>query len=483
MLQPNTLSIRSLACAALICTGLLVPVTAWSSPLEVYGASGRGSAMGNAMTAEAAGVESIFYNPATLTRAEPSVAFGLTLGFDNADILLQDRPNGYDVPDLGSITPTIPSEDTLNERADTDNLGTFYLLNIGGVTSLGSENLRAAALVTLPVGGVGDSQTHFADERERLFSNQLHYELIDGRARRFNVEFGLGYRLIPNLSLGLGMVIQPGVDLSNAVYLENATDQEIVDINLRQSQGFNYGVNAGILYEIQGIARIGLSYRQALQFTIDGDNEIQIRGLDAEDDVITQELSWRPASSPTLLNLGAAADVGRTTLSADLRYARWSEYEDTQGASTDFEDTLSPHIGIEYAYSDSTDVRAGAFFEPTPVPEQSGRTNYVDNARLGGSLGAAHRFSLVGREVEVNWFLQMQFLLPQTVEKEELAAYPECGDGVTQLCDEVRDGLRDSRTGEIIPEAAGLQTTNPGFPGYSSGGWIGALGVDLRWYL
>lgn len=477
---------RAAILAATVCGMTLVGASAEASPFELYGASARGAALGNAMTAEASSADAVFYNVAGLARAVPGVSIGFMIGTDGARIALNERPSGYEIPDFGSSTPTVPSSGTLNERSDTDSMGTFGTLTIGAVTGLGSPRLRLGLLMTLPAFGVDGSSTRFSDERERLFSNALAYELIDSRVRRLDIEAGVAYRVLDMLSIGVGMTLQPKATTINGVYLENATDQSQVDINLSQSTGFSAGFTAGALLEVQDWMRLGLSFRQGLGFDIDGANTIQIRGL-SEEDVdeypIQQQLAWRPQSSPTMVTAGAATDLGKSTVLFDMRYTVWSTYRDSQGDDAGFENTFSPRLGLEYRYSDATTARVGLGFDPTPVPDQVGRTNYVDNDRGAISIGASHNFEVRERSLSLSWFLQGQLLLERQTSKASAVAYPVCTDGVTVLCDEVPDDLRDARTGQPLAGAVGLQTENPGFPGFSSGGWIGAFGLELTWYL
>jgi long-subunit fatty acid transport protein len=480
----KTISIKG-ACvlSAVLITG--AASSAWASPFEVYGASARGISLGNAVTADADGADAIYYNVGALTRARSGVSVGLMLGMDNARIQLNQRPEGYDIPDIGSDTPTVPSDETLTERADTPALGTFSTVTLGGVTSLGTENFRVGMLASFPVAGVGGTQTHFSDERERLFSNQLRYELIGARARRFDIEAGMAYRILGRVSVGVGAHLQPSVKLVNQVYLENATDQEVVQINMDMKQGFSGALTGGLLVDITDYLRAGISVRQNLAFEIEGQNAIQIRGLNRsqQDYPVIQDIGWRPTSSPSTFTLGGATDVGRTTVMIDIRYAVWSAWRDTQGDATEFEDTITPRLGVEYRYSENTAVRFGGSYEPSPVPEQTGRSNFVDNTRLIGSFGATHTFRVIGREFELVWYLQAQGLLSRTTTKSSRTAYPVCAPGVTELCDEVSDELSDTRTGLPIAGVQGLQTGNPGFPGFASGGWLGALGIELRWNL
>ena len=151
---------------------------------------------------------------------------------------------------------------------------------------------------------------------------------------------------------------------------------------------------------------------------------------------------------------------------------------DTQGDLAGFEDTFSTRAAAWMPLREGIQGQLGLGYDPSPVPPQTGRTNYVDNDRVVASLGASHDTDWLGG-ARVDWFLQLHALLPRDTDKAQRDAYPDCGPGVTDLCDEVPDSTADPRTGQPYPDARGLQTGNPGFPGFSSGGWIGTVGVSI----
>jgi hypothetical protein len=49
------------------------------------------------------------------------------------------------------------------------------------------------------------------------------------------------------------------------------------------------------------------------------------------------------------------------------------------------------------------------------------------------------------------------------------------------LCDEVPDSDVDTPVLDA-EDTQGLQTGNPGVPGFSSGGYMLSAGVDVRWF-
>jgi hypothetical protein len=123
------------------------------------------------------------------------------------------------------------------------------------------------------------------------------------------------------------------------------------------------------------------------------------------------------------------------------------------------------------AFLDATYVR-------TPVPLQTGRTNYVDNDRLGLDAGVDYRFTLFGTAMRIGAQLEGHRLLPRYQAK---IPTPTSADGhdhtPTLVADEVPDdGVVGS---QAIAGRQGLQTNNPGWPGFGSDGWIVGGGVYI----
>ncbi|TVR04825.1 MAG: hypothetical protein EA398_01025 [Deltaproteobacteria bacterium] len=462
---------------------VIVPAAANASPVEVFGASARSASMVGALVADPVGPDAVYHNVGGLARVAPTAGIGMVFLQDRSVIRLKDRPAGYDIPNLGGTGPAVPTERELAPRSDTTGDPPMAMMQIGIVSSLGLERFRFGLLASLPVHNGAPQGGFFPDERERLFTNRLHFELLGDRVRRFDVRGAVGIQLTDRLSLGLGAAWLPRVETRNDVYLQNPTDQENVDLVVQARQASRLGLSVGLLFEPMPGLRLGVSARDALAMRLTGGNVIRIRGFEDDPETwpVEQRLDLTPFYSPSSLSTGVSGDLGDWTLSAEAQFERWSSYRDRQNAQTDFSDRVSGRLGLEFRYSDDTTVRGGLGFVPTPVPAQTGRTNYVDNSRLLTSLGASHGVQIFGNELEVAWFTQIHFLLPRDTDKVVPESIRNCGPGITDLCDELPDDLRDPRTGRPIPEAGGLQTGNPGFPGFVSGGWMAAAGLEVSW--
>src|SRR4029078_2322936 len=104
--------------------------------------------------------------------------------------------------------------------------------------------------------------------------------------------------------------------------------------------------------------------------------------------------------------------------------------------------------------------------------DQTGRTNYVDNARAAASAGLEWRS---GRW-RVGLKAQAPGLAPRETPK---LAPPPAPDGVNRTPQLVTDEVPDDAVvgGQPLPGREGLQTNTPGWPGFSSEGWLFGGGV------
>lgn len=482
------LAVSSSACA------IGMAASASANPFELFGASSRSSSLGQAVTARVDDWSALWHNPGGLGLSQPHISMGALLTFDDTRVRLKARPAGYEIPDLGDGSPVIPSKYRLSPPSGTDDLENIYSFTLGAVGSFGLENLRVAVAVALPMNRLGRQASHFGDEREQYASNRLGFELLGERSQHQVILLGVGYRLLPWLSAGAAMSVMPSGKAVSSVYLADATQQKNVDIAVNNDQIGQAEPIFGVTAQPTDRLRLGVSYRAANWFGLDLENRIQIKGFqsDSSSFPVVQRVGMVLNYSPAQLAVGMAGQWQKLTLSIDAAYSRWSLYRDTQGHAvgeangssrpgSGFRDVVSVRSGLEYQASADRKVRAGLQWEPTPIPDQVGRSNYVDNDRLVGSAGASHLLDLLGKPVEIAWHVGIHHLVARDTNKAALASYPTCAAGVAQLCDELPDDTKDPATGLPTAAATGLQTGNPGFPGWISAGTLLTVGMDLKW--
>jgi hypothetical protein len=192
-----------------------------------------------------------------------------------------------------------------------------------------------------------------------------------------------------------------------------------------------------------------------------------------------QEFQFIHGYEPLTIALGGTYEPWRCrersfTLAATTAYRTWSSYIDRHGeAPADaWSDSYTVALGGRYRNLVNT-YYADATFVPSPVPAQRGRSSYVDNHRLGVVAGVSGITRLLGVEVRGGFQLQAHRLFARTTAKSPDAAHP--------VLDEFPDNAVDPTVdpGAFLPEAQGLQTNNPGYPGYASDGWLFGAAITL----
>lgn len=460
------------------------PEGASANPLDLFGAGSKAGARAGAMTAAANDATALYYNPAGMTLGKTGMSLGTLVAVDDVRIRLKERPGGYDLPNRGDASAAIPTEFRLNKRGDTEDVVNGYHFSIGVTSDLGNPALRLGAYVMMPMTRIARQVSRFPDEREQYFSNRLDFELIGERSQHPVILAGIAYRFGKLLSVGAAVNILPGADTVASVYLADATKQDEIELVVENDQAARVAAHAGLVVTPSEALAIGLSWRSANYFRLTLRNDIQIMGFQGgSDDFPVKQLANVVANySPDQLAVGTQWKTGNLAASVDAVWMRWSGYLDYQGNNTHgFKDTVSIRAGVQHGAEGGTKLRAGLAWEPSPVPVQDGRTNYVDNDRAVASIGGGHPATVLGRQVEIGWYAQLHHLVARDTSKKKLAAYPPCTPGETSLCDELPDDTPRADNGQQTDAHKGLQTGNPGFPGWQSWGTLLAVGVDLTW--
>lgn len=475
---------HSLNVLGICCLGLALLLgsrNAAANPLDVFGMGARGAAMGGAMSASVNDESALYYNVAGLARTPEGTGLGLVFAYDDVHIRLKARPTGYDLPDLGPGGQVIGSKYRLRPRTDTNEIPNTYGLHLGLVSALGTQNFRIGAAAFLPVDHLAAQDVRFPDEREQYFSNRLDFELVGQRTQHIVVMAGVAYQLTDWLALGTALSFLPRSTTQGQVYLPDATKQDQMIMVVHNEQDGHLSQNAGLMLTPPGPFRFGLAWRGENWFDLAIENEIQIKGFQNDAAFpVHQRTDIIANYSPHQVTLGGSWRSGSVLATAEAVRMVWSRFRNGQGSLAGFRDTSSVHAGLAWQASPERTLLAGLRWEPSPVPAQTGRTNYVDNDRVVASIGATHDVRFFDKPVKLGWFAQYHQLLPRDTDKSQLPSHPNCTAGGTQLCDELPDDAKDAY-GQPISRAAGLQTGNPGFPGFQSWGHLVAIGVDAHW--
>ena len=493
---------RALASSAALAAALAIPAPAAASPLfELVGEpSGRG---GLTARVNADGPAAAYFNPSLLADATGGFHLGVFFLGQRLGVIVDGRALSDVCGDAGACdVPAVDDRGPESFRNESTGMGitdptlpTSWLQNghgslgarprqgqgsgrqarayqtVGLIAPVFKNRVVLGLFAMIPLGEFTTAKAFYNDEREQYFSNSLHPELYGDRLTATSLAFGGGIRLRRNLAVGTTFTLSLANDASAPVYVSNLNNLDTVlldsDIAVKAAVAPHFGITWDPLraLRVTGTLHTAQAFRIATGFNY----------TLATGDEQQTTLHFTHSYMPLTIAAGARWTAGALSATALLTYARWSQYRDrhdTQpGGEYPWADTLSVAGGVRYDLG-AVQARLDATFVPTPVPPQTGRSNYVDSDRFGAAGGVEKRFTLWGSRFQAGVDLIAHRVVHRHVTKFVDPSNPEL------VRDEVPDDSVDV-LGTAVPGRTGLQTNNPGFPGFASGGWILGSGVRL----
>jgi long-subunit fatty acid transport protein len=366
---------------------------AYANPWDLYGFNPRARAMGSAHTAGADDFTGVYYNPASLTIAkDPGFGFAfvlsrpaLSIAFDKAERSIAElEPPGSDGVTFGTMFPLA-----------------------------GARAARRAAVglaINVPTSSLLDGQA--------LDPAIPHWYMFQALPRRIVAALALGVAPWPWISAGIGMQILAGVSGKLEYELDVVAgrfSEKSVTFDIEPRAAPIVGLE---VRPIEGL-RIGASYRGSISSDVDLPVDLELTGI-AHLVILT---FFRVQYTPHQIAFGASYAIPEIglTIAADLTYMLWSKAPDPsvrssidvggalfEGTGLDmaldapapgqeravdlaFRDVFVPRLGAELAIG-PVQIRAGYGVRPSPTPEQTSGTNYVDATTHELSAGAGVRF-------------------------------------------------------------------------------------------
>lgn len=453
----------------------------------------------NPLAARAGGNTSAlsFFNASKLTDLNDSLSIGFMIFVPNMNISLMDKDSKYDVPNsigYASSPDSTPlwnnssnyvpistqSVENLNARGGDQSQGSVPYITIGATTHIYKKDLAIGFFAMLPASNIISIAPHYPDEREQYFTNSLHYELYEDALTYPFISVAVSYRLNEMVSMGFGMMIGGKAFVTADVYVPEATHQEIIlvgpDVDFRADFYPHFAI------QLTPVDNLSISTTLQLTTLIKADTIVGmiVNGMQDENGnqkVTDTELIIQAAYQPLKASLNGSYKIDlekgdALSFMLSLLYSRWSDYSNRLGEAPldPWYDTVSISFGSRLDLFD----RAFGFdlsYVPTPVPDQYGQTNYVDNDRLGMNFSWQEYFQLKKYSLTLGFNVGMTYLFKRSVKKHPMAKNP--------VIDELPDYAIDFRTGDVMAEAAGLQTNNPGYPGFSSSGFAFNTGMSF----
>ena len=458
------------------------------------------------------GATSAYFNPALLPRAAPGLTAGAFVLSDQISISIGQRSSAWDSTvgldasgaflGDGQLTPVfpppVPTEwleygcqvDCSSRRVENPTQprpkqgagssgDTSGFAVLGLVQPLSGDRLVFGLSVITPIGDVTRATSFYSDEREQYFSNSLHPELYSDRLQTSALAFALAARLTEELSAGVSVTLNLASGANASTFVPDAARFDELRMSNDVRASASLAPHLGVAWQASDTLGLAAALHTVQQFRID--TAFSSLLADGSEQNATQ--SFTHAYLPWRIGLGGDLTVMKTqeqrlSVTGGVDYAAWSGYVDRHSERPlrgfEWSDTLSPSLGAAWE-SGKTSAFLDATFAPSPVPAQRGRTSYVDNDRLGFAAGAHWRFSALGAELRAGPTLQVQRLLSRA----QLKTVAPGSGNASLVVDEVPDTAVTS-SGAPVANRAGLQTNNPGFPGFKSEGYLLMAGAQLQ---
>jgi long-chain fatty acid transport protein len=386
--------------------GVLRPRVARANEADTYGLGSRATALGGAVAADAADFSGNYYNPAALVGARgPSLSVGYVYAWNHLST------NGQD-----------------NGVADVHGI-------VGGLALPGN------VLGVLPFAfGVGLYLPDSGLSQVNALQQQTpRWALYDGRSSIIYIAANLAARPVSWLELGGGVAF---LAATKGTFGISGTLNLLAPYTSQLQHEVNADLSAvrypqvGARFAIPGFGYLAAVYRGQtalnLQLAAHLQGNVSYGGIQVP---LVYNLATQVADAflPQQIVLGASFQrIPRLSVNVDLVFVNWAAYESPTALTTTnislnvpagipitippnpkpvsivlphFSNTFVPRIGVEYVVpvaggwrrmeADPIErraveipLRAGYVYEKSPVPPQTGLTNFVDADRHTASLGA-----------------------------------------------------------------------------------------------
>ncbi len=494
------------ALIALFASFAVASATHASPLLEASG--GLGGAGGLQGRHVAGGAAAAYFNPALLLEAPTGLTFGV-MGIASRLSIAPHAREGtrFDVPNklengahadfsrwdgypLGTEALQNGREETASASAiaarprqarDSGNQTGSYEA-VGLVAKMFRERVAFGFYALIPNKNFTRLRTFYVDEREQYSTNSLHSEMYGDRLYSLAVATALAYRVSDSFSLGLGTTMNVVGAAATPAYVADAAQLQNLVLNMDARVVMSVAPHAGFSFRPTSRLRFTGTLHSPQKLEVSAAIKFLLAsGLEQEASVkfVTNWMPWQAG-------LGASYDLiqrEQTSLILALSavYGRWSQYIDRHAERPvpefGFRDTITGAAGLR-ARMQKVGIAFDLQYKPTPVPLQYGRSNYVDNDRIGANLGADYSFEVLDTKLSLGAQLQGFYMLERVTRKLTPPTFPDGRNRTPALVkDEVPD---DGQIGGVpIAGARGLQTNNPGWPGFTSHGFIASFGLYL----
>lgn len=327
---------------------------------------------------------------------------GTGLAMDEASIFFNPgamshlRENGFQLGVSGIMARTAYANPETGYTTETEHhiITPFQAYGVFGAKE---GKLKAGLGVYTPFGSTVEYPDGWAGQ----------FVLNEISLRAIYIQPTISYAITDKIGIGAGFVYALGsVNLQKSIPVQGKDGQ--YGLAELDGNGNGIGYNAGIYFKPSDKFSLGVSYRSEVKMKVD----------DGDADFTT--VSSQPVSSkfpdtkfkaelplPGTLSIGLGfMPTEKLTIAADANFVQWSSYENLQfdydaeingSKSTisprNYENSYAIRLGGQYATTDALTLRAGAYFDKTPVQAGYLSAETPDSDRIGLSAGLSYKFS------------------------------------------------------------------------------------------
>ncbi len=434
---------------------------------------------------------SAYHQASELVNANSSLTVSVFYANQDLQINSLARPSGVDISDeiyqarvptmsgLANLKNTPLPSNQISPRNSISPAFQDTFFQIASTSSLlkeGHHRLNFGILISGSASHVEKQNPRFTDERAQYFGNSLFFSKWGNYLDGLSTALALSWSYQDLINLGVGVVILNQAKANSEVFLSDATYQgnsyTLANVTVKNSFSPYFSASGRLLKNQNQELRWGLNYYTAQDTTVEGTGNVKIWGFAYAEgqNSLKQKFTQHYRYLPSRYQASLSWKIKEWGFYSILEHVSWSQYLDYFGESTGWVDQWQGTWGGQYQknhYGFGLDIR----WRPSPVKPQIGRRNDIDPSQLAfaGNIqlqpSKSIKFSLGG---------QLHYLLTQSAYKSPYASQP--------VIDEVPDQAVNISSMQPINQRLGLQTNNPGFPGWKASGMVWVLSLSMHFF-
>ena len=370
----------------------LLPASALAGNVDTFGIGAKATALGGAFSAYADDPSAVYYNPAGLTQVErPEVSVGAEYLVPTIKIHDYRAIDG----DGNKVQPYGTSF--------TDDSTALTVPYAGFATPL-FENLYFGVAAYVPYG------LHIKWNSDPAV-NPGAYNGFESYYLRGVVTPTLAVKVNDRWAFGFGISFgRSDAGTQRRLYAPSVPTLHNRVIKGTFHDDFNVSFNFGVLYKPYDNLSVGLTYRSRTRTDFRG--TVEVVGVDKvgaetkidHPDQLQVGLKYRPNK--------------RLTLTADVVWTNWSLVhgytvkfdrpllgKSYEYFPRDWKDTRQLRLGLEYKWSELLTLRAGYFYDPSPIPDHTFDMLWPDADKKTYSVGAGLNFGRLKVDTVVQYIV------------------------------------------------------------------------------